>query len=58
MDSFVIENTQFNISSSFGISIYPKDGKDSAGQLLNVLIQQCIKQRNMGKMVLSFLEKK
>ena len=56
MDSFIIENTKFNISSSFGISIYPKDGKNYA-ELLKCADTAMYKTKEYGKNGVKFFRK-
>lgn len=56
MDSFIIENTEFSISASFGISIYPQDGIDSS-ELLKCADTAMYKAKDNGKNAAQFFNK-
>lgn len=55
-ESFIIENTEFFISASFGISIYPQDGLDSA-ELLKCADTAMYKVKDLGKDGIQFFNK-
>ncbi len=55
-ESFIIENSEFAISASFGISIYPKDGVDSA-ELLKCADTAMYKAKDNGKNGVQFFNK-
>ncbi|MHB8129895.1 MAG: putative bifunctional diguanylate cyclase/phosphodiesterase [Mobilitalea sp.] len=56
LESFIIENTEFFISASFGISIYPQDGIDSA-ELLKCADTAMYKAKDSGKDGIQFFNK-
>lgn len=55
--SFLVEKTNFDISASFGISLYPQDGKDSI-ELLKCADMAMYKAKNSGKNCICFFSKK
>ena len=57
MDIFLIEKTEFFISASFGISIYPQDGIDSE-ELLKCADTAMYKAKDNGKNAVQFFNKK
>jgi len=56
IENFIIENTEFFISASFGISIYPQDGIDSA-ELLRFVDTAMYKAKDYGKNGIQFFNK-
>lgn len=48
MDKFIIENSEFHISASFGIAFYPNDGADSA-ELLKCADMAMYRAKDSGK---------
>jgi len=56
IENFIIENTEFFISASFGISIYPQDGTDSA-ELLKCADTAMYKAKDYGKNGIQFFNK-
>lgn len=56
VNCFYVEKTKFSISASFGISIYPQDGNDSA-ELLKCADMAMYKAKNYGKNCIRFFSK-
>lgn len=56
IEIFIIENSEFFISASFGISIYPRDGIDSS-ELLKSADTAMYKAKDLGKNAIQFFNK-